>query len=102
MCDPASCGMLDDEEESAMLPNQTNNNATPWRIADGTAVYATDGETLGTVRNFDPQAGYFDVRKGPLFHKDFYFTMDDVSMVDANGIILRRTKQDLEDDRYAS
>jgi hypothetical protein len=99
---PVTYGMVEDEEESTMRPYPANQHSAPWQIADGMAVYATDGEKVGTIRNFDPQADYFDVQKGRLFHKDFYVAMDDVSMVNASGIVLRRAKEDLEDDRYAA
>lgn len=85
-----------------MVPNPTTQNAAPWQVADGMTVYGTDGEKLGTVRNYDPQAGYFDIQRGWLFHKDFYVTLSDVAMIDENGIVLRLTKQELEDDRYTS
>jgi hypothetical protein len=65
-------------------------------------VYATDGSKLGTVRNYDPQAGYLDVHKGVLFTKDFYVPMSDVDTVAEDGITLRLTKDDLQGDRYAT
>ena len=83
-----------------MVREPMGQSAASWEVADGMAVYGTDGEKLGTVRNYDPRVGYFDIQRGWLFHKDFYVTMSDVAMVDEHGIILRLTKQELDNDRY--
>jgi hypothetical protein len=83
-----------------MVPDPMRQNAASWEVADGMTVYGTDGEKLGAVRNYDPRAGYFDIQRGWLFHKDFYVTMSDVAKVDEHGIVLRLTKQELDDDRY--
>ena len=80
-----------------MFPNTAN-----WNIADGMTVYATDGEKIGTVRNYDPQAGYLDVQKGWLFKKDFYVPMDQVDAVTEEGITLKLTKDALASDLYSS
>jgi hypothetical protein len=83
-----------------MVPEPMGQNAPSWEVADGMAVYGTDGEKLGSVRNYDSRVGYFDIQRGWLFHKDFYVTMSDIAMVDQHGIILRLTKQELDIDRY--
>jgi hypothetical protein len=83
-----------------MVREPMGQSAASWEVADGMAVYGTDGEKLGTVRNYDRRVGYFDIQRGWLFHKDFYVTMSDVAMVDEHGIILRLTKQELDNDRY--
>jgi uncharacterized protein YrrD len=85
-----------------MLDNETSDNAAHWNITDGTTVYATDGEKLGTVRNYSPQAGYIDVRKGWLFTKDFFIPMSDIDTATEDNITLKLTKDALEDDRFNS
>ncbi len=111
-----------------MATDYTAHNPANWQIEDGMTVYSSDGEKLGTVRNYDPQAGYLDIQKGRLFHKDFYvpvsavqsamgdglivahvsepsFFTDRDTTVETHtgtGIVLRVTKDDLGDDRYAS
>jgi hypothetical protein len=85
-----------------MFQNQGYMHTANWQIADGMTVYATDGTKLGTVRNYDPQAGYIDVHKGVLFTKDFYVPMDGVDAVAEDGVTLRLTKEDLDDDRYST
>jgi len=85
-----------------MASTQTTQHTTTWQIADGMTVYGTDGEKLGTVRNYAPQHGYLDIQKGRLFHKDFYVPLTAVERVDEEGIALRLAKQDLDDDRYAT
>jgi hypothetical protein len=85
-----------------MASNQTTVNTGNWPIEDETMVYGTDGEKLGTVRNYDPQAGYLDVQKGWLFTKDFYVPLSAVETITGEGLTLHLTKEDLEDERYAS
>ena len=83
--------------EQPIEPNPAN-----WQIFEGMTVYDTAGEQLGTVRNYDPQAGYLDVQKGWLFTKDFYVLLQDVQAVDDEGITLRLTKDELHDDRHTT
>jgi hypothetical protein len=85
-----------------MVPNANTQNPLHWQIADGMTVYGSDGEKLGTVRHFDPQAEYLDVQRGWLFHKDFFVPLSEVTSTDEDGITLRLTKQQLDDDRFTS
>jgi len=111
-----------------MASDYTAHNPANWQIENGMTVYGSDGEKLGTVRNYDPQAGYLDVQKGWLFTKDFYVPLSAIQSAmgegltlpqvggpsaltagrttveteTGTGITLRLTKDDLEDDRYAS
>ena|SRR5581483_6423560 len=111
-----------------MSSDYTAHNPANWQIEDGMTVYGSDGAELGTVRHYDPRAGYLDVQKGRLFHKDFFVPLsaiqsamgerltvrrvgepnlfsDGTTTVETptgTGITLRLTKDDLEDDRYAS
>jgi len=77
-------------------------SAANWQIVDGMTVYATDGTKLGTLRNYNPQAGYLDIQKGWLFTKDFYVPTSMIDTVAEDGITLRLTKDDLSDPRYSS
>jgi hypothetical protein len=88
-------------EGDNVMQNQGYLNTANWQIADAMRVYATDGDKLGTVRNYNPQAGYLDVRKGWLFVKDFYVLIDDVDTVAEDGITLKLTRNELDDDRYS-
>jgi hypothetical protein len=85
-----------------MSLDQTIQSTPTWRIADDMTVHGPDGEKLGTVRNYDPEAGYLDIQKGWLFHKDFYVGLAAITSVDEKGITLRLTKEDLKDDHFAS
>jgi hypothetical protein len=85
-----------------MVPNQTISDTADWPIMEGMTVYGVDGEKLGTVRNYDPQADYLDVQKGWLFHKDFYVPVSTVNTVMGDGLTLRLTSRDLDDERYAT
>jgi hypothetical protein len=89
-------------EESMTFNSETLDVAAQWNITNGMTVYATDGEKLGTVRNYDPQAGYVDVRMGWLFTKDFFVPMTDIDTVTEDNITLRLTKEALNDDRFNS
>jgi hypothetical protein len=95
-------GMHHHKEKANVMQNQTPLNAAGFQIADGMTAYGADGDKVGTVRNYDPQAGYLDIQKGWLFTKDFYVGLAAVQAVNEDGIVLRLTKQELSDDRYAS
>ncbi|HVA91445.1 MAG TPA: PRC-barrel domain-containing protein [Chloroflexota bacterium] len=83
-----------------MIDHQTFDTTANWQIADGMTVYATDGQKLGTVRNYVPQSGYIDARKGWLFTKDFYVPMSEIDTVSEEGITLKLTMDMLTDERY--
>jgi hypothetical protein len=85
-----------------MMQNQPTSNTANWEISDGMTVYGATGEKVGTVRNYDPRAGYLDIQKGWLFTKDFFVGMAAVQTVDENGIALRLTNADLKDERFSS
>jgi len=85
-----------------MVSKEPISDTADWPIMEGMTVYGIDGEKLGNVRNYDPQADYLDVQKGWLFHKDFYVPVSAVNAVMGDGLTLRLTHQDLDDDRYTS
>jgi hypothetical protein len=82
--------------------NQTDRpTVANWQIIDGMTVYSADGYKLGTVRDYDPQAGYVDVKKGFLFTKDFYVPVTAVASVDDDSISINLTQDEVESGRYA-
>jgi len=83
-----------------MYQNQGSSNPANIQIVDGMTVYAMDGTKLGKVHNYDPQAGYLEVRKGWLFTKDFFVPMSAVSGTDDEGITLRFSEAELSDSMY--
>jgi hypothetical protein len=82
-------------------PNQTSKGSD-WPIADGMIVYDRGGEKLDTIRNYDPQLAYLDIQRGWLFHTDFYVPLRAVQAILRDGITLRLSIQDLDDDRFAA
>jgi hypothetical protein len=78
----------------------SEDQTAPWQITDDTIVYASDGTKVGYVRNYDPRANYLDVQKGWLFPRDFYVPLVAVQAVTGEGVVLRLTLSDLEDDRF--
>ncbi len=69
-------------------------------IVEGMTVYDAAGEKVGTVREYNMQAGYVDVEKGWLFHKDFYLPLNAVTRSDQDGVYLNVYKDDLSGDMY--
>lgn len=81
------------------------DSTAPWtvdQIAVGATVYDAAGEKIGTIAEYDPQAGYLLVEKGWLFRKDIYIPMSAITRIDENGVYLQFYKDDLQGDRYAS
>jgi hypothetical protein len=62
-------------------------------ISPGTDVYDANGEKVGTVRQYNPQASYMVLEKGTLFKKDRTTT---------DGIRLSLFKDDLKADRFTA
>jgi hypothetical protein len=104
-CNGATTGvasLMRRKEEEMMSQESTYMSTANWQIVDGMTVYATDGTKLGTLRNYNPQAGFLDIQKGWLFTKDFYVPAGMVDTVAEDGITLKLTKDDLNDPRYSS
>ena len=85
-----------------MVPTQKTRNSATWQIADGMPVYGAGGDKLGTVRNYDSQAGYLEIQKGGLSEKDFYLGWGTIAAVNADGVTLRLKQKDLHNRLYAS
>jgi hypothetical protein len=78
----------------------SQDQTAPWQITNDTIVYTSDGAKVGYVRNYDPRVSYLDVQKGWLFPRDIYVPLVAVEAVTGEGVILRLTQSDLEDDRF--
>ncbi len=83
-----------------MLDNEDSINPANHRIIKGATVYDIAGDKVGTLDAYDPDAGYLDVRKGWLFHKDVFVPVGAIDTTDADGIYLRLTKDELADPRF--
>lgn len=71
-------------------------------IAPGTDVYDTNGEKIGSVQQYHPEAGYMLVQKGVFFIKDLYIPINAIERSTTDGIRLTLSKDDLKEDRYAA
>ena len=71
-------------------------------ITPGTDVYDVNGDKIGSVQQYNPEANCILVQKGMLFKKDLYIPTNDVQRTGTDGIYLDLSKDDLKDDRYAS
>jgi uncharacterized protein (TIGR02271 family) len=76
--------------------------STADQIALGDTVYDAAGEKVGSIAQYDPQAGYLLVEKGLIFRKDIYIPMSAISRIDQSGVFLQLYKDDLQGDLYAS
>lgn len=80
----------------------TDQNGRNMPVMPGTDVYDANGDKVGTVQEFNPQANCIVVQKGLIFTKDLYIPMNAIDGRDDNGLYLNLTKDDLKDDRFAS
>lgn len=87
-------------EDRVMMDQRSFDTTASWQVTDGMTVYASDGQKLGTVRNYAPSTGYIDARKGWLFTKDFYVPLSDIDTVTEAGVTLKLTMDALSDERY--
>ena len=80
----------------------TTQNLDVDQITDGMPVYDSVGEKLGSVVDMDINSGYLTVQKGFFFHKDIYVPISAITRVDADGVLLGLTKEELLEDRYGA
>lgn len=71
-------------------------------IAPGTDVFDVNGDKVGSVERFEPQANYFVVEKGMLFKKDLFIPTSAIGSIAADGVRLTLSKDDLKDTMYTS
>jgi uncharacterized protein (TIGR02271 family) len=84
---------------------QTFSNRNPdvlSTVPAGTQVYDTNGEKVGSIVDYDSQAGYMVVEKGWLFHTDLYVPLNLISNTGDQGVYLKITKDDLKADQYTN
>lgn len=76
----------------------------PGRIAisPGTEVYDANGDKVGTVRQYNPQASHMVLEKGTLFKKDLYVPVSAINAATTDGIRLNLFKDDLKADRFTA
>jgi hypothetical protein len=63
------------------------------QIANGMAVYDSNGDKIGTVQQYDLASGWFQTEKGVLFPHDRYIPLSAVDRIGQTGIYLSVTKQ---------
>jgi uncharacterized protein (TIGR02271 family) len=83
-----------------MLDNTMRNDMD--QIPNGTTVYDSAGDKVGTVAGYDPQGGYFLVEKGWLFVKDMYIPTSIIAKTDSEGVYLQVLKDELNQEMYAN
>ena len=88
---------MNDDRDRMM--NQSGRNMP---VMPGTDVFDANGDKVGSVQEFNPQANCIVVQKGFIFTKDVYIPLSAIDGRDDNGLYLNLTKDDLKDDRFAS
>ena len=83
-------------------PNMMNQGGGNASIAPGTDVYDVNGDKVGSVQQFMPQANCLLVEKGMLFKKDVYIPISAIASTGVDGVRINLSKDDLKNDRYAS
>ena len=78
------------------------NNPGQVPIAPGTDVFDANGDKVGTVRQYNPQASYLVLEKGTLFKKDLYVPVSAINRTTTDGIQLNLFKDDLKADRFTA
>ncbi len=70
------------------------------QIADGTTVYDSANEKVGTVAENHMEESYLVVEKGWLFPKDFYVPTNIIERADNEGVFLRISTEELKTAQY--
>ncbi len=77
-------------------PNTMNQRGTNALIGPGTDVYDVNGDKVGSVQQFMPQANCLLVEKGMLFKKDVYIPMSAIASTGVDGVRINLSKDDLK------
>jgi hypothetical protein len=78
------------------------NDPGQMPIMLGSEVFDANGEKVGTVRQYDPQASYMVLEKGTLFKKELYVPVSAINSTTTDGIRLSLFKDDLKAGRFAA
>lgn len=79
-----------------------NRDGGNLSITPGMNVYDANGDKVGSVQEFNPQANMMVVEKGFIFTKDLYIPTRAISNSSGNDLYLNVTKDDLKNDRYTT
>ncbi len=66
-------------------------------IRVGMTAYSMDGDKLGVIERVDENN--LMIERGWFFHKDFVIPYDDIEDIGGDRVILRRRREDLEEER---
>jgi hypothetical protein len=80
----------------------TNMGGGNLSITPGMDVFDVNGDKIGPVEQYNPQANCIVVKKGMIFTKDIYVPTSDIQRTSTDGIYLDLSKDDLKDDIYSS
>src|SRR5438105_954422 len=73
----------------AMSENQgTGGNTMDQQFRQGTSVFDAGGQTVGIVKEYNPQGNYLLVQKGWAFSQEAYAPLDAIGDTGASGIYL--------------
>jgi uncharacterized protein (TIGR02271 family) len=72
-----------------------SNNQISQQIREGTSVFDARGETVGVVKEYNPQGSYLVVQQGWAFSQDAYIPLDLIGDTGASGIYLKLDKDAL-------
>lgn len=78
--------------------NQGGRNLS---ITPGMNVYDANGDKVGSVQEYSPQANLMVVEKGFIFTRDLFIPISAISRSSADELYLNLTKDDLKDERFA-
>ncbi len=80
------------------MPNNREVSAEEKeRISPGMPIYAAAGDEVGTVSEYGVQEPHLIMHKGRIFHKDVYIPLRDVQRVEATGVYLSLTREQVHD-----
>ena len=67
----------------------TGCNTSNQQFREGTSVFDAGGQTVGVVKEYNPQGNYLLVQRGWAFSQDAYVPLDAIGDTGASGIYLK-------------
>jgi hypothetical protein len=80
----------------AVSENQgMGGNTSDQQFREGTSVFDAGGQTVGVVKEYNPQGNYLLVQRGWAFSQDAYVPLDAIGDTGASGIYLKLNRDAL-------
>lgn len=95
-------GMYNDRDPMSMNRDPMNWGGGNLSIEPGSDVYDSNGEKVGMVQQYNPQANCIVMEQSGLFGREIYIPTDNIERTTTSGVYLDLSKDQLNQDQYTA